>query len=170
MSKYAALEGLDDLVSGTGQKQPKKPEPKPPKHKVKPTVIEPEVRFPGNTVPGTNRQIVRDPRTTPAKSAKKIQKQKDDAARGVMFGPGSLGIKRETQQRRETIINWLLDGHTYEGETASETELAVKLGVSREALDRDIAAIKERMSTFYEDKHNKEMPIMAYMLMEMKSG
>lgn len=166
MSKYDALEGLDDFL-GTPKKKPKKPEP-PPKKKAKPVVAEPEVRFPNNEVPGSNRQIVRAPRTVPAKAAKKIQKKKDEAARGIIFGPGALGEKRETQQRRELIVNWLLDGHTYEGETLSQTELAKVLNVPKETLEYDIAAIKERMSTFYEDKHNKEMPIMAYMLMEMK--
>lgn len=166
MSKYDALEGLDDLLE-TPKKKPQKPEPVK-KSKARPPVVEPDVRFPNNEVPGTQRQIVRAPRTTPAKAAKKIQKKKDDAARGIIFGPGALGEKRETQQRRELIVNWLLDGHTYEGETVSQSELAKILNVPKETVEYDIAAIKERMSTFYEDKHNKEMPIMAYMLMEMK--
>lgn len=167
MARYDALEGLDDMLDSKPKKKKQKVVEPEPKKKPK-RVEEPEVRFPGNTVPGTNRQIERSPRTVPMKSAKKIAKTKDDATRGIIFGPGALGGKRETQQRREQIVNWLLDGHTFEGESCTVTELAAALKVPKETVESDIAKIKEQMSGFYEDKHNKEMPILAYMLLEMK--
>ncbi len=170
MSKYDALEGLDDLVSRVSKKKDKKEAvtiPPKPKKKTQPSE-DPEGTFPDNKEPGTGRQIVRSPRMLPAKAAKKVNEVKDGAARGIVFGPGALGDKKTTQIRRETIINWLLDGHTLEGETLTLTELAQVLGVPKETVEYDLAKIKDQMAAMYEDKHNKEMPIMAYMLMEMK--
>jgi hypothetical protein len=170
-SKYDALDGLDALLGGKPEKK-RGPAPGPKKDKPSralPPYEEPEERFPGNKSPGTQKQIVRSPRVIPETyQAKKYNKTKNNAAAGIIFGPGALGEKKKTQQRRETVINWLLDGHSYEGENMSVTELATALNVPIETIETDLNRIKTQMALYYEDQHNKEMPILAYMLMEMK--
>lgn len=158
----SALKGLEGL-----RKKPKKPEkPKQstqetPQLRVKATHI-PESAFHDNKADdGT--QIVRQPRVTPQKMKHAVNTVSTGLA---MTDP--LGSKRETQERREQVVQWMLNGHTHEGKLCSVTELAATLQVPMETVEKDLVAIKGTFEKFYQENNVRDVTALAYMLMEMK--
>lgn len=114
--------------------------------------------------------IIRTPRIAVDPKVKKSAEILKEAAAPLITATNGFAVKRETQGRRELIIGWMLNGHMYDGELMSTTELANKLAVPMETLERDINTIKTQFSDFYTDPNrtDKELPAYAYMLLEMK--
>ena len=161
----SALRGLDKLG-----KKPKKPEKgkqqavpaqEPPKLKTKGTRI-PEQVFHDNKADDGS-QIVRSPRVTPQKMSTAVNSMSTGLA---MTDP--LGVKRETQERREQVIQWMLNGHTHDGQLMSITELSATLNVPMETVEKDLVAIKGTFEKFYTENNVRDVTALAYMLMEMK--
>ena len=114
--------------------------------------------------------IVRTPRLAVDPKVKKSADILKEATAPLITAPNGFAVKRETQTRREIIIGWMLNGHMYNGELMSTTELAQQLSVPMETLERDLSTIKTQFSDFYTDPNrtDKELPAYAYMLLEMK--
>lgn len=118
--------------------------------------------------PEAGLQIVRHPRIA---VDPKVKKRADEMAASSLLTPVSgLGAKKHTQERRELIIAWLLNGHMYDGRLMAATELADALNVPMETMERDLSTIKQQFSDLYTDPAttDKELPAYAYMLLEMK--
>jgi hypothetical protein len=79
-----------------------------------------------------------------------------------------LGLSLETQERREWVLGWMLNGHQHAGRLMTERQLAVALDTTEMTIKVDIAALKEKMGDFFVDQNNTEIPALAYILMEMK--
>lgn len=124
-------------------------------------------RFPGNKTK-EGMQIVRTPRLV---VDPKIKKRAEEMKASSILTPATtLGAKKHTQERRELIIAWLLNGHMYDGRLMAASELAMALAVPMETLERDLSTIKQQFSDLYTDPDttDKELPAYAYMLLEMK--
>ena len=108
-------------------------------------------------------QIIRTPRTTQRKMEYAVDKMSNGLA---MTNP--LGVKRETQERRELVVEWMLNGHTHEGQLLSVTALAETLHVPMETVEKDLVSIKGTFEEFYTANNTRDVTALAYMLMEMK--
>lgn len=113
------------------------------------------------------KQPVRVPRTTPVAMTKKRDRLLEGA--GMMESRKSpLGSQSVTQERREYVLGWMLNGHQHAGRLMTERQLAVALDADEMLIKKDINALKSKMGDFLLDQDNTEIPALAYILMEMK--
>ena len=112
-------------------------------------------------------KIVRTPRTTPASQQKRVDKLVGGAA--IMDTKvGTMAKNQVTQERREWVLSWMLNGHQHGGRLMTERQLAIALDCDEMLIKADIAALKGKMSEFFVDENNTEIAALAYILMEMK--
>jgi hypothetical protein len=145
---YKALEGLESQL-GT------KPKPK----------VKPIVKPKPEPVAYTQENVVRVPRTTPAP---KIQRVNAFAEAETLLERDGLGKQQHTEERREKVLEWMLNGHLFAGELMTVNELSESLGEFPKTIQGDVAAIKEQMGEFHTTEDLKDVPALAHMLMEMK--
>lgn len=162
----SALEGL--LRSKRKAKKPERIKQQPPEDIANVPVLKPKVPVPIEPKFQDNKaddgtQIVRLPRIVPSKMNHAVNKISTGLA---MTDP--LGVKRETQERREQVIQWMLNGHTHEGQLTSITELSTQLNVPMETIEKDLIAIKGSFEKFYTENNVRDVTALAFMLMEMK--
>lgn len=159
-----ALEGLErhkkKLHKPEKSKQPRDFDT--PELKVKTPKPAPQATFPDNE-DEVGHQIVRTPRLVPKAMVNKVEAKSTGLA---MTDP--LGSKRETQERREQVVQWMLNGHTHEDRLMSITELAESLGAPMETIEKDLVAVKGAFEKFYQESNVKDITALAFMLMEMK--
>lgn len=111
--------------------------------------------------------VVRTPRTTPTSATKKV----DDFLEGAAMmdtKKNPLGVSLVTQERREWVMGWMMNGHQHGGRLMTERQLAIALDTDEMTIKADISALKDRMGQFFVDQDNTEIPALAYVLMEMK--
>lgn len=157
MASFKSLEGLERLA----------PKKKPVAKKVvvaEPT--QPEVDY--STLFTGEPVIVRTPRVVPAARSAAVQKIKDSEHGTRMIATGRLGVAAETQARRQSVLEWMLNGHLYDGELRSVQELASILDVHPKVVESDIAKLKSKMADYHVEGDERDIPALAYMLMEMK--
>jgi len=159
----AALAGLDRLGKKAKKteaiKKPSREAQELPKLKVK----MPEQPIFNDNKMDDGTQIIRTPRTTPARMNHAVNTMQTGLA---MTDP--LGAKRETQERREEVVQWMLNGHTHDCKLMSVTELAATLNVPMETIEKDLVSIKGTFEKFYTENNVRDVTALAYMLMEMK--
>lgn len=152
---FNALDGIENL--GKKRVPPKRPEAK---QVVLPPEPEPTIGEP---------VIVRVPRTTPAAKQKAVNRvESAEANSGAMVATGRLGVQQETQLRRQDVLSWMLNGHLHAGELMSIQQLAESLNAPLKTVERDVASLKEKMANYHIEADSKDVPALAYMLMEMK--
>ena len=123
---------------------------------------------PVDTRSGLSKQVIRVPRLAVDPKVKKDAEKLKEQGLATLSNLGA--VKSHTQLRRSHIIRWMLDGHTFDGALVSPAELAQKLDVPVETVERDLSVIKQQFSDLYTnpDTTNREMPAIAYMLLEMR--
>lgn len=157
-----ALEGIESLA-------PKKKKVVQPKVAVKTKPAPPPLTVPDEE-PSLEDLLnipVRTPRTTPTF----LEKKKDSLLEGAALMDTKktpLGKSADTQERREWVLGWMLNGHQHAGRLMTERQLAVALDSDELTIKHDMHALKDKMGEFFVDQDNTEIPALAYILMEMK--